>query len=69
MFVGALNHFVWCPGASKADFFDLCLREMMEVSWSFFIYFFLYGGGEYALFGIKRAKKKSYQTSNLQQNC
>jgi hypothetical protein len=45
MFARAFNHFVWCFGTSKADFFDLGLMEA-----SFFMFVLLF-------FGIKNAKK------------
>ena len=45
MFARAFNHFVWCFGTSKADFFDLGLMEA-----SFFMFALLF-------FGIKNAKK------------
>jgi hypothetical protein len=55
MFARALNHFVWCFGTFKADFFDLGL---MEASWDRLVLFF----------GIKNAKKtlsRIKSTSNL----
>ena len=55
VFFHVLNHFVWCSGTCKADFFDLGLMEVF----SDFLRYIL----------ASKPPRKLHQASNLRQTC